>query len=87
MIPMKQNDIPGLIVSTPGFGNAPCRGRCGVGLPGYRPVPGLPLLARAPVPNVVIPVPDQPYRPSPSPSPAPKSHSGQVLLLATGAKW
>jgi hypothetical protein len=33
MIPMKQNDIPALIVSTPGFGLAPCRGRYGIGLP------------------------------------------------------
>jgi hypothetical protein len=33
MIPMKQNDIPALIVSTPGFGQAPCRDRCGIGLP------------------------------------------------------
>jgi hypothetical protein len=33
MILMKRNDIPALIVSTPGFGLAPCRGRCGIGLP------------------------------------------------------
>jgi hypothetical protein len=30
---MKRNDIPALIVSTPGLGQAPCRDRYGIGLP------------------------------------------------------
>jgi hypothetical protein len=49
MISMKQNDIPALIVSTPDFGPATCRGGSGIGLPGYRPIPGMPLLRRLPV--------------------------------------
>jgi hypothetical protein len=68
MIPMKQKDIPALIVSTPGFNLAPGRGRCRIGLP---------LLAPPALPNVVIPraqpavetlaLPYQPFPPSSPP--------------------
>jgi hypothetical protein len=36
---LKQNHIPALIVSTPGFGLAPCRGRCGIGFRSSRRLP------------------------------------------------
>jgi hypothetical protein len=59
MIPMKQNDIPALIVSTPGFGLAPCRA-VGLACPGTVRYRACRSSRRLPVPRVIIPAPNQP---------------------------
>jgi hypothetical protein len=73
MIPLKQNHISALIVST-GFGLAPCRGRHGDRLAASR--------TACPYQTSSFPRPNSRREPPPSP----RSLSRPVLLLATVAK-